>query len=480
MKAIILAAGKPSFGENPICNTLVQGVCLLDIQVSCLQKLGFKQIVLVAGYKYLEIQRADIEIRYNKEWEQSGCLSSLRSVGDLFDGKDDTLIMYGDTIFEPFIIHELINSKSNLTANCFIDRSGKDLSIFREFAIIENDLIKKIVPIPEHDGLRTVFCGSIFLKKTKTGLIKKHLNINSDNVSGNLGDLLNQIIGNGVDVTPVITDKGWCEIRTLEKYKNALDDIPFIKSIIQHHTDWTERARKYDKLDWVNNDALLFTIAGLVDQNATKSVLDIGVGTGKVLSAIKSVLENGEFWGVDSSSAMLDRIRGKDDFKLVCENAEVLREIPNDYFDLVTARMVFHHIQNPEKAVNSINRVMKKEGAFILCEGTPPTVRTIEWYREMFRYKEDRKTITEMDIIEYLINGGFADIKTHTVVMRNCSLNNWLDNSGVDQKNIDIIKQMHFEAPEYVKKDYNMRFKDGDCFMTWKFAVTKGIKKAIG
>ena len=58
--------------------------------------------------------------------------------------------------------------------------------------------------------------------------------------------------------------------------------------------------------------------------------------------------------------------------------------------------------------------------------------------------------------------------------MKDCSLNNWLDNSGIPQENINIIKKMHHSAPDYVRKAYKMKFHNNDCFMDWKFSITYG------
>jgi hypothetical protein len=76
-----------------------------------------------------------------------------------------------------------------------------------------------------------------------------------------------------------------------------------------------------------------------------------------------------------------------------------------------------------------------------------------------------------------MVRAGFLDIVTDTVIMPAASLNNWLDNSGTPEPNVEIIKAMHCEAPWYVKEDYCMEFRDGDCFMTWRFAVVSGVKR---
>ena len=67
---------------------------------------------------------------------------------------------------------------------------------------------------------------------------------------------------------------------------------------------------------------------------------------------------------------------------------------------------------------------------------------------------------------------GCDSIQTRSIILRKASLNNWLDNSGVPEENIRIIKEMHYDVPEYVKVDYGMEITENDCLMTWRLAVT--------
>ncbi len=255
--------------------------------------------------------------------------------------------------------------------------------------------------------------------------------------------------------------------------------MSLLEKVVEIHVDWSDRAKRYDKLDWVNNDKLLQTILDVAKDKRPSNLIDLGTGTGKVLLALQDRLKVKDAWGVDASQAMLDKIERTPGLHLSCDDCETLETIPSNYFDLATARMVFHHINDTGAAIKSIHRILRETGTFILCEGVPPTLRTIKWYTEMFRFKEDRKTLTEVDLINLLLKAGFSNVQTHTVVMKNASLNNWLDNSGIPSENIKILKELHHNAPPFVKDDYEMKFVNGDCLMTWRFAVTVGTKSPL-
>jgi hypothetical protein len=56
------------------------------------------------------------------------------------------------------------------------------------------------------------------------------------------------------------------------------------------------------------------------------------------------------------------------------------------------------------------------------------------------------------------------------------NVNNWINNSGIDEKNINKILQMHMEAPPEVKKAYNMKIKDNKITIDSKYMIMVGQK----
>ena len=474
MKAIILAGGENEIAGVPVPKIEIEGERLLDIQISCLRNVGAEEIEVVINNKFQDVERADVGLTIISCDDSKGAIASLLEIAEVFDGAQDIIISYGDIVAETEVLRTMLRSHLPVSAVCYLDRSDRDLGVYREYAVIEDGALKEVTESDAGHGVRTVFTGLVYIKKEKvlavSNFLKKHLLDERRHV----GELLNKMLEFGVDVAPVIVEHGWVEVSSQLHYDEMLKQTGLLEKVIQIHTDWTQRAKGYDRLDWVNNDSLLKEIVGVAKNCSPQTILDVGTGTGKVLRALRDSCNAKEHWGVDYSMAMLDKIEDKAGLTLSCGDAETLEGVPNDYFDVVTARMVFHHIDDVQKAMASIKRVLKKGGTFIICEGVPPTIRSVQWYTEMFRYKEDRKTLTEVDLINNMLVAGFESINTSTVTIHNASLNNWLDNSGIPQKNIDIIKKMHFEAPAAIVEDYNMKMEDGDCLMTWRFAVTYG------
>jgi ubiquinone/menaquinone biosynthesis C-methylase UbiE/choline kinase len=474
MKAIILAAGRHAATAGPIGNLEVSGRRLIDLQVAALRSSGVADILVVAGHGAQEIRRADLRVIVNADWRDTGSAESLALAAASFDGAQGVLIVYGDTVFSPEALAAVTRGPGPISALCLLDRQGRDLGHFREYALIESGKLRRIAAADSATSVRTVFTGALFVRAEAAAAVRSHLDERLFPPRSHLGELVNSLLKHGAAPSPVLIERGWAEIRNAEQYATLVADPRLAAELLPVHVDWDSRSRRYDRLAWVNDDRLLSTIVDIAERRRPASVLDLGTGTGKVLLAIRSALGKGDYWGVDSSEAMLARVPDGAGLTLRCDDAEKLEATPRGHFDMVTARMVFHHLQNPGAAVAAAARALRPGGVFVICEGVPPSLRTAKWYTDMFRYKEDRRTITEVDLIELLVRGGFQDITTRTVVMRNASLNNWLDNSGIPEENIRKIKQLHFEAPDFVREDYDMRYAGGDCFMTWRFAVASG------
>lgn len=474
MKAIILAAGKPTFTDTAITQITIEGESLIDIQVSALRNAGVEDIHIVRGYDAENSSRSDLKSYVNAQWETSGSAQSLYIVRHLFDAEDDIIVCYGDSLFEPDAIKALLHAKSSLSALCFLDRSGRDSGHYREYASIKEGELSTINNTPPADAIRTVYTGITLIRKERSKVIHQYLEDNLYSATDHLGGLINRMITLGAEVAPIIVEHGWAEITSADQYNETLKNTVLIEKILQIHTDWTQRSKRYNRLDWVNNDALLNEIISAALQVKPSQILDVGTGTGKVIRALRDACSDSECWAVDYSQSMLDKIEDNSGIRLLQANAESMDGLPGQYFDLITARMVFHHIDDTSAALAAISGLLKPGGHFLICEGVPPTIRTVKWYTEMFRFKEDRNTLTEVDLINMISEAGCESILTRTIIMRKASLNNWLDNSGIPEENIRIIKEMHYSAPDHVKEDYDMEFTEDDCLMTWRFAVTMG------
>jgi ubiquinone/menaquinone biosynthesis C-methylase UbiE len=243
----------------------------------------------------------------------------------------------------------------------------------------------------------------------------------------------------------------------------------------EEHHFWDIRSAHYDKLFWVKDKHYLEAIVKHADLKKSHLVLDVGTGTGVVANAIKKHVKHVVV--IDTSDSMLSKGVWRNMSTIKWDIGESL--FLGGLFDRVFARMVFHHIlDNLDRAVLRCYDVLKPNGKIVVAEGVPPTndPDVIEWYTNMFKLKEKRRTFTP-DILPYILEkNGFCGVKSNIYIMNKFSINNWLENSGLSGIRQKKIYQMHVNADDKIKKAYNMRIVNGECFVRTVNMIVTGKK----
>lgn len=499
MKAIILAAGKGSrlgkLGDQiPKCLIQIADNSLLEIQINTLHACGIEDIVVVRGYEADKINIPGLTYVHNYDYAKTNVLHSVFCAEKELKG--DVLILYSDILFEEKVVQRLVKSVDDIAVGVLVpwkeairQRSKIALQDMEMVQFNSENAIEQIgKTYTDEEEMNGQFIGMIKLTDHGCQVLKRNYKLAHHYYTGKpfghsksfenawLSDLLQEMANLGVPLHTVIIERGWLEIDTPEDYERALTDTKFVRRLVKTKTDWDHRATFYNGLDWVNKDVLLKSMVDTAGPLKNKKVLDLGTGTGKILMALKTHNPDNDFYGVDISKGMMDKIDSDPGINLGISPIEDLKPFQENEFDLVTARMVFHHANDLRKAMAETYRVLKPGGRFILCEGNPPDRKTFYFYDNMFRFKEDRITFLLDDMINLFVNQGFREIFSKTIIMKEMSLNNWLENSGLPFRNIDIIKKLHYECDESVQKAYNMKKEKEDILMDWKFSVVYGIK----
>ena len=103
-----------------------------------------------------------------------------------------------------------------------------------------------------------------------------------------------------------------------------------------------------------------------MELNKDKSVLEIGVGTGRL--AVRVAPLCGEFYGVDISPKTIGRAKDNlaklENVSLTC--ADFLSYEFGRTFDVVYSSLTFMHIEDKQRAINKIAALLKDDGKFVL------------------------------------------------------------------------------------------------------------------
>ncbi len=238
------------------------------------------------------------------------------------------------------------------------------------------------------------------------------------------------------------------------------------------HTFWDIRSERYDQLYWTKDDAYIRAIVEMVEPDPQHLVLDVGSGTGIMARAISPYVHH--VVAVDMSDSMLKKGNWQQFSVIRWDISESL--FVNNLFDRIMARMVLHHItEGFDRALVRCFDLLKPGGRIVIAEGIPPSADrdVIDWYTEMFRHKEERRTLTREFLERSLIENGFRSVETRLHETPSFSVRNWLENSGLDQDVQETIMALHRNAPPKIQELYDMRISDNDCVIRTVNAIVR-------
>jgi len=230
---------------------------------------------------------------------------------------------------------------------------------------------------------------------------------------------------------------------------------------------WNERAKDYNDLEWVHEDQYIKSILKLCNLKKKDIVLDVGTGTGIMMSVISPFVK--EVHGLDISEEMLSKCNvPKNGSVTLCDIRRMYW--PDNKFDLIVARMVFHHVtENISSAFQECYRVLKPGGRMVISEGIPPDEKSIDFFIKVFSIKEKRQIFHKRNLWDHLVKTGFGKVKLSEYVMKRNSILKWLARSNLEVRDQIKILYMYFNAPEEVKKAYNIKITDGGILIDAKY-----------
>ncbi len=140
-------------------------------------------------------------------------------------------------------------------------------------------------------------------------------------------------------------------------------------------------------------------------------LLDVGCGTGEILTGISAKYPKARLYGLDISRKML-QVAGKKNsdgrITYICGDAEKL-PFRDNMFDVLVTSESFHHYPNPQQALREFARVLKPGGRLLLCDMYRPAgVRHFMNFMFHFTRTGDVKIYTVPEITALLRQNGFA------------------------------------------------------------------------
>lgn len=167
--------------------------------------------------------------------------------------------------------------------------------------------------------------------------------------------------------------------------------------------------KKLKEIDYAKKGTRVYGASCLIKD--CDKILDVGCGDGALYSLIKRKCKN--YYGIDISKTALSQIKDKRiNVKIININEQKL-PFQNNFFDYVVCLDVIEHVFNPNRLIEELFRVTKKEGYVILS--TP----NIRYYKHIIKLILGRFPKTSGDQEHY--DGGHLHYFTYRDIIDLCS-----------------------------------------------------------
>ena len=237
MKGIIVAAGLGSrLGEltknTPKSLIEINGKSILERQIFAFKKFGITDITVIIGPHAEKYSFEGISFIHDDSYLEHDILSSFMLARKIID--DDTIVSYGDVIFDENILLPLINFKGLIGLGIdfdweknYVNRDQHPKSEAENVLINGNEILelrKNISECKENEKIGECLGLMKFSRKASKVFLDKYseLEISHQGKFHNasslekalISDMIQELIDSEINVEPIYVSGKWCEIDT--------------------------------------------------------------------------------------------------------------------------------------------------------------------------------------------------------------------------------------------------------------------------
>ncbi len=148
-----------------------------------------------------------------------------------------------------------------------------------------------------------------------------------------------------------------------------------------------ERAKRYSKAMQEYPNARMAELTAFdIDRYISKenpTILDLGAGDGFLTRFLAERFPKAKLYAVDSSNFMLSYLDKKNNISFIHAESDKL-PLEDGSIDFVVSLATFHHIDNKQETFNEVNRILSKDGVFIIADVLDNT-KTQEFFDSVVR-----------------------------------------------------------------------------------------------
>jgi len=229
------------------------------------------------------------------------------------------------------------------------------------------------------------------------------------------------------------------------------DSSPTEDLAVKEH--FASRARSYNSMGlWVRDPSVMALTLDFIAPRSGHRFLDVGAGTGAVLQNLLTVCpEAGSCLAIDTSEEMISQI-SDERINRCCGDAQSI-PCSDSTIDVALCRQVLHYVDDLDRCVSEISRVLDSTGAIVIGQITPFCEEDeCHWKRILTLRQPLRKhLLTLEDLVSLLLRNSFSIVRC-TQIRAKESLASWLSRYSDSQQQCEGVRALHLSAPDEYKR----------------------------
>lgn len=238
---------------------------------------------------------------------------------------------------------------------------------------------------------------------------------------------------------------------------------------------FSTRAGTYSgSANWIADAPLIQAHLDAAEEKRGGAVLEVCCGTGMVGRAFRSA--GWQINGIDLTRSMAEEANRY--FPCICTPAE---DIPflDGSFDVVVLRQAYFLLDDGQKVLAEVSRVLKEDGIFILSQTVPFSAEDRPWLEHIHRTKQFqlKEFFTADTLADELSKHYFSVAGTRTLTVRE-NISRWMAAAPElsAEKQAEVCALIA-NAPEPYRSIHKVEVVEGTVFEDWNWTILTARKK---
>lgn len=234
---------------------------------------------------------------------------------------------------------------------------------------------------------------------------------------------------------------------------------------------FSARAPIYDgSANWISDHGLLQAIVKACRAPASAHLLDVCCGTGRVGEAFAGRVARRV--GLDLTEDMLEVARTRLD-EVVQGSADRM-PFADASFDVVTCRQALHFVDDPDRVLSEMHRVLRVGGQVIVAHRVPHGAADAAWWESVNRKKQPliRNLLQDRDVVALVEKAGFGAVSVDNFLLWE-SIPHWLDSPEARQASEEIFT-LYRQAPPEAAEARGIQITDTEIRDRWRWIIVSG------